>query len=474
MLPNPKNYALFPSVVKVGEKTKLSIVATERAFMFFENAEYTLDIIGVNTDVIDYRCSTINNRTTISLVAKGGYIAFDYKFDEEMEYVLSLRKDGKLVQDFYLYAVESDLYELTPLRGDFHSHSYRSDGLRDAVAHAGHYREQGYDFVALTDHNRYYPGGESDEVFAGVNTGFARVFGEEVHCPGSVVHIVHVGGKESVAERYVLDKSGTYNAEIVEYEAKVPSFVPEKYKAKYARAMWACDAIHKVGGLAIFAHPYWRLNVKCYNVCDELSEMLLTSGMFDAYELVGSMGYAGVNLSVSHWAQLRANGLKISVVGSSDVHKIEKSPDFPVHFTVCFAKSNDNDSIIEAIKNGYSVAVETADSGYDLQHRCYGEHRLVMYAHFLLKNYFPERMRIIEGEGVSMRQYAMEDAPKELIELIAKQGQNFTDRFFGKKEPVLPSKKMLEFEEKWRKAQVEKGPNSKGSAINLEVPNFQL
>ena len=474
MLPRPKNYAIYPSVGKVGEKTQFSIVATERSFLFFENAEYTLDIIGVNTDVVDYHCKDVNNRTTIGAIAKGGYIAFDYQFDEEMEYVISLRKDGKLVQDLYVYAVEEDLYTLTPLRGDFHSHSYRSDGLRDAVAHSGHYREQGYDFVALTDHNRYFPGGEVDEVFAGVKTGFARVFGEEVHCPGSVVHIVHVGGKESVAERYVLDKSGTYDSEIAEYESKVPSHVPEKYKAKYARAMWACDAIHSVGGLAIFAHPYWRLSVKCYNVCDELSELLLTSGMFDAYELVGGMGYDGVNLSISQWAQMRAEGLKISVVGSSDVHKIEKSADFPVHFTICFAKKNDNDSIIEAVKSGYSVAVETADSGYNLEHRCYGDHRFVMYAHFLLKHYFAEHTRIIEGEGVAMRQYAMEDAPKELIELIAKQGQIFTDRFFGRKAPALPSKKMLKFEEKWRKVQVEKGPNSKGSAINLEVANFQL
>lgn len=474
MLPKARNYAIFPAVVKVGEESKMTIVATERSFLFVENAEYVLDIVGVDTDVIDYHSSEVNNRTTIGVVAHGGYATFSYMFDEEMEYVISLRKDGKLVQDLNVYAVEEDLYSLTPLRGDFHSHSYRSDGLRDAVAHAGHYREQGYDFVALTDHNRYFPGGEADEVFAGVNTGFARVLGEEVHCPGSVVHIVHVGGKESIAERYVLDKSGTYDSEIAEYESKVPSSVPEKYKAKYARAKWACDAIHSVGGLAIFAHPYWRLSVKCYNVCDELSEILLKSGMFDAYELVGGMGCSGVNTSVSHWAQMRVEGLKIPVVGSSDVHKIEKSADFPVHFTVCFAKKNDNDSIIEAVKNGYSVAVETADSGYNLQHRCYGEHRLVMYAQFLLHYYFPERMRIIEGEGIAMRQFAMEDAPVELVELIAQQGQKFTDRFFGKKAPALPSKKMLEFEDKWRKVQVEKGPNSKGSAINLEVPNFQL
>ena len=81
-----------------------------------------------------------------------------------------------------------------------------------------------------------------------------------------------------------------------------------------------------------------------------------------------------------------------------------------------------------------------------------------------------EKLWLVSG----FNEIIIDNYGKELIELIAKQGQIFTDRFFGRKAPALPSKKMLKFEEKWRKVQVEKGPNSKGSAINLEVANFQL
>jgi hypothetical protein len=474
MLPVLKRYAIYPSVIKVGVKSEMKIVALERAFLFVDGAKYTLDIMGVNTDVIDYHAEKINNRVTIEVEGKDGYIKFDYAFNAEMEYVLSLRKNGKLVQDLVVYALEDDLYALTPLRGDFHSHSFRSDGCHCPVAHAGHYREQGYDFTALTDHNRYYPCFEGAEAFDGVKTGFTRVFGEEVHCPENVTHIVHVFGKESVAIKYVLDESGTYADEIKEYEASVPSSVPEIYRGKYARCKWACDQIHKAGGLAIFAHPYWRLSVKCYNVCTEFSKILIKSGMFDAFELIGGMGIDGVNTIVSLWSELRAEGCNIPVVGSSDVHNMQTDYSFPAFFTVCFAKGNDSDSIKESVKNGLCVAVETANSGYQIQHRAYGSHRLVMYAHFLFKHYFPERMRIVEGEGVAMRQYAMGDAPKDLIEMIAKQSQNYTDRFFGRAEPVLPSKEILDFEDKWRKVHLEKGPNSKGSSINVDPPTFQI
>ena len=474
MIPVLKRYSIYPSVVLAGKKSEMKILALERAFLFAEGTEYTLDIIGVNTDILDYHSDKINNRETITVVGKAGYIKFDYLFKAEMEYVLSLKKNGKLVQDLVVYALDEDLYSLTPLRGDFHSHSFRSDGCHCPVAHSGHYREQGYDFTALTDHNRYFPGFEAIEAFDGVKTGFTRVYGEEVHCPENVTHIVHVFGKESVAEKYVLDESGTYNDEIKEYEAKVPSSVPEIYRGKYARCQWACDQIHKAGGLAIFPHPYWRLSPRCYNVCTEFAKILLTSGMFDAYELIGGMGFDGVNTSVALWSELRAEGYNIKVVGSSDVHNMQNDYTFPTFFTVCFAKANDSDSIKESIEKGLCVAVETANSGLKIQHRAYGEHRLVMYSQFLFKHYFPERYRIIEGEGVAMRQYAMGDAPKGLIEMIAQQGQNYTDRFFGRAEPVLPSKEILEFEDKWRKVQLAKGPNSKGSAINVDPPTYQI
>lgn len=470
MLPTPVNYRIWPAVVPADVPAEMTIAPEEKAFLFPDGAPYRLIVIPVNGNEPDYQFPIA--REVVDVTAAEGVLRFTHTFRGEQEYLIQMEYAEKKVTDFYVFAAEEDLYRLRPLKGDFHAHSYRSDGKRDPAALAGHYREQGYDFFALTDHNRYYPGGEIDETYAGVNMAFRRVYGEEVHAPVSTVHIVHVGGKQSVTERYVHDREA-YEAEAAEYEARVPETVPEQYRCRYARAMWATDKIHEAGGLAIFAHPYWRPSGRVYNVCDEFARILLMSGMFDAYELIGGMGQPGNNRSVALWSELRAQGLKISVVGSSDVHGIEKAETFPHYFTICFAEANENDAVAEAVRAGYSVAVESVGSEYTRQFRCYGSLRLVTYANFLLKTYFPAMQRICQGEGPAMRAYAMNDAPAELIELQSAQSEKFAARFFGRKECLTPDESVIEFEKKWRAVQLD-GPRTKGSKIDTEKPNFQI
>ena len=58
---------------------------------------------------------------------------------------------------FRICSVESDLYELRPLKGDFHMHSNGSDGVDAPEYVAVRCREAGFDFAALTDHYSYPP-----------------------------------------------------------------------------------------------------------------------------------------------------------------------------------------------------------------------------------------------------------------------------------------------------------------------------
>ena len=471
MLPTPANYVIYPSVIPADQKVQMTIAPAEKAFLLFDDEEYLITVIPVNSDEVYYHNPT--GRKALALKPQNGVLHFTWEFEGEQEHVILMEYKGKKTAEFHVYSLHEDLYSLTPLRGDLHAHSYRSDGKRDPAALAGHFREQGYDFLALTDHNRYYPGGEIDETYQGVKMGLTRVLGEEVHTPGSVVHIVHVGGKQSVASQYI-DNRPEFNAAIEEYLTKVPKSVPEQYHARYAMAMWTTDRIHEAGGIAIFPHPYWRPGKSyAYNVCDELAIMLLKSGMFDAYELIGGMTQPDINRSVALWSELRAEGLSIAVVGSSDVHGIEASPYFPNNFTICFAQDNTNDAIIAAIKSQNSVAVEAVGEEYRRQYRCYGNLRLVSYAQFLLKYYFPAMCRVCQGEGVAMRSYAMGLADAKLIELQADQAANFRNRFFGRVEAPLPNADILEFEAKWRKVHLA-GPISKGSVIDTETVSRQI
>ena len=462
MLPRTENYKIYPSIVPADKLTEMTVAPAERAFMLVDDEEYTLIITPVDADETDYHNSVC--RTTLNVKAKDGVIKFEYAFPSEQEHNIVLMRGDVKLATFFIFSLFEDLYSLRPMRGDLHLHSFRSDGSRDPAALAGYYKEQGYDFFALTDHNRFYPGGEIDETFSGIDTGLLRIPGEEVHTPGSMIHIVHIGGNDSVTYRYVSDTE-TYTAEVAKLLENVPASVPEQYRERYAMAMWATDNIHKVGGLAIFPHPFWRPAGLIHNVNVEFSNILLKSGMFDAYEVIGGMSRPNNNQSVNLWNELRANGEKINVVASSDVHVIDNSIVFPCNFTICFAKDKTVDGVIDAIKNGMSVAVESTGVEYSREFRAYGSLRLVIYAQYLLKHYFVKQEILCAGVGVAMRAYAMGECDKELVELHARLVEEHRQRFFGRIAPSLPDTAMLDFENKWRKVHLEKGPVTKGSGI---------
>lgn len=466
MLPTPKNYAIWPAVVPADKPVEMTIAPVEKAFLLFENETYTITLIPVNGDETSYFVPT--QHTQLTAIAHGGVLRFAYAFPDEMEHTVLLSRGEQQLQAMSVYSVHEDLYALRPMKGDLHAHSFRSDGKRDPAALAGHYKEQGYDFFALTDHNRFFPGGEIDETYQGVNTGFLRLRGEEVHTPGSMVHIVHVGGTISVTEQYVHHRE-QYEQGVAECLQRVPEAVPEQYRRRYAMAMWATEKIHEGGGLAIFVHPYWKPGKSgIHNVCTEFARILMKSGMFDAYELMGGMQQAGNNRSVALWQELCMEGCRLPVVGSSDVHGLERSGTFPHLFTIAFASDASHDAVVDAVRRGNSVAVEAAGTEYERCFRCYGSLRLVTYAQFLLQHYFPNQQRLAHGAGMAMRAYAMEDADAVLVEKAAEQVERYRSRFFGKQPPLFPSQKMLDFEQRWREVQLN-GPVTKGSSIEPPV-----
>ena len=104
---------------------------------------------------------------------------------------------------------------------------------------------------------------------------------------------------------------------------------------------------------------------------------------------------------------MRERGLKIPIVGSSDSHGTDPAVLFGISRTVLFAKDTEFESIVEAIKGGYSTAVERPRGE---SNRVYGPYRLVKYVRFLLNYYFPGHDELCVEEGRLMREYALGDA----------------------------------------------------------------
>ena len=128
------------------------------------------------------------------------------------------------------------------------------------------------------------------------------------------------------------------------------------------------------------------------------------------------------------------------MVSSSDSHNHDfDKGNFARRFTVVFAKENTTEAILEAIRNGYSVAAELPLQVSD-DVRFYGsQFRLIAFAHFLFENYFNETWRLCVGEGILMRRYAEGEPVGEVLGALAPTVENFYRRFFGREAaPVLP------------------------------------
>ena len=322
-----------------------------------------------------------------------------------------------------------------PLRGDFHLHTTRSDGQEPPHIVCANYRKKGYDFLVITDHDRYYPSLEAIAFYKDVKIPLNILPGEEVHLPGTKVHIVNAGGLFSVngllpmKENY-LDTNGEISkrrfdesvnpptvyemndfwAEIhaIEEGLKKDGFPDSVDACSYAVCLWIFDKIRQAEGLGIFCHPYWINDL--YQIPEEFTLHMLKNHPFDAFEVLGGENYYQQNgFQTAMYYEEYKQGRVHPIVGSTDSHSsIARNRNYDICSTIVFAKSNTRVDILNAVHEKYSVAVDTISKEY----RLVGEYRLQKYAAFLMERYFPihDKQAFIDGE--LLYQYAVGNATK--------------------------------------------------------------
>lgn len=456
---HPK-FRCFPSVVPVGKETKITIFPKDNSRRFREDKEYEFLIIGMRDDMLDFHTPMIYNH---SFTIENGCLCFTHTFENEEEYQIRFHEKEQPDIRISLYAVEEDLFNLRPLKGDLHLHSYYSDAQDGLSTIPANYREEGFDFFSLTDHNRMYTSQLINDLYKDIPLGMHMMIGEEVHTPGSSVHIVHVGGNKSVCSQYIKDTEGYEKA--VDEIAETLSHLPEQYRRRTAMAKWACNKIHEAGGLAFFCHPFW--SPRCYNVSKDFADILFDEIDFDAFEILNG-STAHCNMQLALWQEQAFKGNVLPVVGNSDSHNHHFSDNtFGKLFTIVFAKSNTTKDILDAIANGYSVAVEFSPVNENDVRVYSSQLRLVLFAHFLLENYFTETMRLCFGEGVLMRRFAEGEDVSELLASLADTVENFYKKFYGITAAPIITESNMAFLEKCLQQQREIGPKTKGGIIEF-------
>ena len=333
--------------------------------------------------------------------------------------------------------------------GDLHMHSTMSDGKEHPYIVAANYRKFGYDFMALTDHRKFYPSLELMKFYEKLNLDIHFYTGEEIHLPGNDIHIVNFGGDYSV--NGLLESSDQFRCRgadpawrsvngvcppvltVPEYESQVRALadtlnIPAGIEAfPYASCVWILNHIKKANGLGIFAHPYWISNV--FQVPESFTDYLFETHPFDAFEVFGGESYFEQNgFQAAKYYEFRERGIKVPIVGNTDSHgSTAYNPIMKTARTMVLARENTRDSLVDAIKTFYNVAIQ--DIGEHLE--VLGDLRMMKYGWFLLTNYFPLHDELCFEEGRLMKAYACgdEEAGAELTRISGRM-QRLREKYF--------------------------------------------
>ncbi|MGM9626043.1 MAG: CehA/McbA family metallohydrolase [Eubacteriales bacterium] len=206
-------------------------------------------------------------------------------------------------------------------KGNLHTHTTVSDGRKTPEEAIALYRENGYDFLSLTDHWQVSSGGIADN-------GMLLLPGCEYNVNGAdvirgVFHIVAIGMKEPAA----LDK---------------------KDPALGAQAV--IDAVHNAGGIAILAHPAWSLDT---------CEQIMALNGFDGVEIYNSVSglprncrpYSGEVID-----QLAARGIVYPCMAADDSHFYENEACLSCIYVQADALTEE--AVMEALRAGRVIATQ--------------------------------------------------------------------------------------------------------------------
>jgi predicted metal-dependent phosphoesterase TrpH len=203
-------------------------------------------------------------------------------------------------------------------RGNLHTHSNRSDGVLPPESVAAHYRNAGYDFLALTDHflPRYQFPIVDTRPFR--TNSFTTLLGAELHAPanshGEIWHILSVGLPDDFA----------------------PTGKGETGEALAARAVEA-------GAFVAIAHPQWS------SLTIEDGRALRTAHAVEIYNhgcaMESSRGDGAVLLD-----QLWNEGRDLTAIATDDAHF--RCDDACGGWVMVKAEANEPAALLAALKAG--------------------------------------------------------------------------------------------------------------------------
>ena len=212
------------------------------------------------------------------------------------------------------------------------------------------------------------------------------------------MHILSLGTKKPIERKYltkqVCDMEDT--KKIISECANLSCD-----KEAYACTQVLLDEVRRIGGISILAHPYWKpiaMNGTRMDTPENLYIELGKDKRFSGIELVSGSQEGEYN--VSNLQALLARDILgdfdgVPIIGITDSHYYTSDPICGKHYTIVIADDKEEKNVLNALNEGNCVAVEIAGN----IPLCYGKHRLVKFAQFLVKYYFPKRDKAAAQEA---------------------------------------------------------------------------
>lgn len=206
-------------------------------------------------------------------------------------------------------------------KGNIHTHTERSDGKIPVAGVVGIYKDLGYDFLAITDHNRVF---KSDEF----NDGIYIIPGMEIHSRRAMDQKTH----HMVALT-------TYDNDQVLHDQIIDNTV---WTTASESVCELADKTSALGFMMVYCHPVWsRMDP------EEYIDAEFTS--LEVYNGICEFKYDHGNAE-QHWDYILRRGRKVWGVAADDCHGGEGHNGRG--FIMIKATSLDDKSILEAIRSG--------------------------------------------------------------------------------------------------------------------------
>jgi len=206
-------------------------------------------------------------------------------------------------------------------KGNLHTHTTNSDGVRSPEEVKELYKKLGYDFIALTDHWNYGEGSEQDPSGLLVLSGIEYNFNAYEVLKG-VYHIVSVGSD------------------------RVPNV------QKDDNVQIAIDKINDAGGLAILAHPAWSMNT--YDMITPLKDLFAT----EIYNSISGVPFNCRPYSGEVIDQLAARGYYLPLIADDDTHFYKNEVGMSYVMVNLGQEELNAENIINALRSGNFIATQ--------------------------------------------------------------------------------------------------------------------